>query len=88
VVSGEWNFLPAVKNGYADSCHDDDFFDLSYADLGQPKPNFVFFYFYLPLKTATLIVAKTMISLIYRTRVLRPAFSQPSAAAQQPLKST
>ena len=35
--------LPAIKNGYHDLYIQHDLFDLSYAVLGQPKPNFVFF---------------------------------------------
>ena len=34
-------YIPAVKNGYVDFCQDDDFFDLTYADLGEPKLNFI-----------------------------------------------
>jgi len=37
----EFDLFPAVKNGYIDSCIENDLFDLTYADLGQPKPNFV-----------------------------------------------
>ena len=34
--------LHAVGNGYIDLCQVYDFFDLTYADLSQLKPNFVF----------------------------------------------
>ena len=40
-VKGIW--LPAVRNGCTGSCLEHDFFDLSYADLSQLKPNIVFF---------------------------------------------
>ena len=31
--------LPVVENDCTDCCLEHDFFDLTYADLGQPKPN-------------------------------------------------
>jgi len=40
--SDHFCFSLAVKNGYIDLSRDDDFFDLTYADLSQLKPNFVF----------------------------------------------
>ena len=48
----EFDLFPAVKNGYIDSCIENDLFDLTYADLGQPKPNFVFSNFALPFSRA------------------------------------
>ncbi len=59
----ELALLLAVKNGYIDYYIDNDLFDLSYADVGQPTPNFIF-YSYPPLKTATLSIALIMIFLI------------------------
>jgi len=40
---------------------------------------------YPPLKTATMRITLTMISLIRRTRMLRPATTHPCPTAQQPL---
>ncbi len=68
--------LPAVRNSLHDSCTGYDSFDLSYEDLGQPKPNFVFSGSLRPPLALILPAVKnskhdstlTMILLVCRTR--------------------